>query len=337
MTMLKIAVVYSLPSSRMLKTKYSVADEDSSVIAKMVVKGLEARGMTTETYPISEDNIESILNIKADCIFNLIEWCGLDIEISQKAFFYFRKLDIPVTGSDEKMFVLTGDKIRVKQELEKMGAPTARSAVFMTGDEAISESTCYPVIVKPSLEHCSMGLSSDAIAQDNTQLRAIVKRQIESFHQPALAEEFIIGRELLVYMIEVDDEVKVLPITEILFTSENPLSFQTYECKWVEGHPDYNSTYTDEAVLTETELKTIESVCVKVFKKMGLRGYARFDIRLKDNVPYILETNANPSVYDATEDLKDINEEVITGIQFPDYLLAIVNSTFYHFKLGQKV
>lgn len=337
MLMLKIAVVYSLPSKRSLTTQYGITDEDSSVIAKMVAKGLEARGMKPNIYPISEDNIESISKIKADCIFNLIEWCGQDIGLSQRAFQRMRKLGVPVTGSDEKMFVLTGDKIRVKEELKKLGAPTASGAVFVTGDEDIPKSLKYPAIVKPSLEHCSMGLSYDAIAQDDTQLREIIQRQIDNFHQPVLVEEFIIGRELLVYMIEIYDEVRVLPITEILFGNDNPLAFQTYECKWVEGHPDYNSTYTDDVVLTNTELKTIENVCVRVFKKMGLRGYARFDLRLKDNVPYILETNANPSVFDATEELKDINEEVITGIQFPDYLLAIVNSALYHYKKGETI
>ena len=337
MNSMNIAIVYSLPTRKSQTTEYAMADEDSSVIAKMVARGIEARGMKVQLIPISEDNIQSILNIQADCVFNLIEWCGQEIDLSQKAFYYLRQLNIPVTGSSEELFVLTGDKIRVKEKLSEISAPTAASAVFVLGDEPIPPNLSYPVIVKPSLEHCSMGLSSSSIAHNATELRPIIKRQIKSFNQPALVEEFIIGRELLVYIYEIENEVKVLPITELFFDSSNPLSFQTYECKWVEGHPDYNTTYTDDAVLSDDEKLKIEEMCVNVFKQLGLRGYARFDLRLKDGIPYILETNANPSVYDATEELSDINDEVITGIKFPDYLLSIINSALYHHQLGQTV
>ena len=41
---MNIAVVYSNPSRRILKTEYGIADEDSSVIARMVVRGLKQEG-----------------------------------------------------------------------------------------------------------------------------------------------------------------------------------------------------------------------------------------------------------------------------------------------------
>lgn len=325
---MNIAVVYSKPSKRILATPYGETDTDSQVIAHMVELGLKARDLNVSVYPIQEDNIKSILDIKADCIFNLIEWCGLDIDLAKQAFEYFRELNIPVTGADERMYVLTGDKVRVKQELTKIEVPTPKSQIFVTGSEEIVTVFHYPVIVKPSLEHCSTGLSYDSVAYTESELLPIIKRQIGTFEQPVLAEEFIDGRELLVYMIEKDGEPTMLPICEILFDSKRSFPFQTYESKWVKDHEDYNSTYTEDAVLSDIEFKTINEICVKIFKEMDFRGYARFDLRLRDGVPYILETNANPSVFDATEELKDINEEVITGIQFPDYLLAIVKSAF---------
>lgn len=332
-----IAIVYSLPSKRSLSTEYAAADEDSSVIARMVAKGLEAREMKSRLYPISEDEIASISEIKADCVFNLIEWSGQDIGLSIEAFKYLRNLNIPITGADEKMFVLTGDKIRVKQVLESLHAPTPMGAVFVIGDEPVPPSMTFPVIVKPSLEHCSMGLTNDSVVKTLDELRSVIVRQITSFNQPVLVEEFIVGRELLVYLVEVGNEIVVLPITEVTFEGANELAFQTYECKWVAEHPDYNSTFTDDAVLSRQEFETIEALCKKVFRDMGLRGYARFDLRLRDGVPYILETNANPSVYDATEESGDINEEIITGIQFPDYLKKIVDSAFYQFNNGRVI
>lgn len=337
---MNVAVVYSLPSSRLLGTKYGATDEDSKVIAEKVVIALAALGMETTTYAVGEDNIDDILQIKTDCIFNLIEWSGLDIHLSEKAFRRFRQLNVPVTGSNEEMFVLTGDKIRVKQALQHAKIPTPRGAFFTTGEEEIPGDLPYPVIVKPSLEHCSMGLGYEAIAHNPAQLRPIVKRQIAAFGQSVVAEEFIVGRELLVYLLEEKDEVRVLPIEEILFGGDNPLVFQTYESKWGAEDGQVLTDVASDAVvakLTNAEQEVIERESIKAFKYLGLRGYARFDVRLKDGIPFILETNANSSVYDGENDLQDPNDEVIFGIRFIDYVEGILESALYHYQLGHKI
>jgi D-alanine-D-alanine ligase len=332
-----VAVVYSLPSKRLLATKYSATDEDSAVIAEKVKEGLEARGYIATLYPISEDGIEDILTIKADCIFNLIEWCGQDIHLSEKAFLYLRQLDIPVTGSSEEVFVLTGDKNRMKRELQKYAIPTPYGITFETGEEQIPSGLPYPMIVKPSLEHCSMGLSHDSIARSDTDLRSIVKRQIETFAQPVLAEEFIVGREFLVYLHEENGMVRVLPIEEVLFAGNDPNSFQTYGTKWEVDNPEYQTTDVVIAKLSNDEQKIVESLCITAFQKMKLWGYSRFDVRFKNNIPYILETNANPSVYDTDNEDQAIEDEVIWGIKFPDYLDTIVKSARYHYMRGERV
>jgi D-alanine-D-alanine ligase len=334
---MQVAIVYSLPSKRMLKTEYSETDEDSSTIAKTVARGLAARGIQASLYPISEDEIEAIAKIKADCLFNLIEWCGRDIELAKKAFNKMRKLNTPVTGSDEKMYVLTGDKIETKKLLRKFGVPTPQSGEFERGDEAISPTLQYPVIVKPAIEHCSTGLTYDSIAYDTKQLKEIVKRQIKTFEQRVLAEEFIEGRELLVYLLQEKDQVRVLPIEEMIFGDHHALHFQTYQTKWDEKSEDYQSCGVQLAKLSKEEKEKIETICINTFKQLGLRGYARFDIRYRDGVPYILETNANPSVYDASDELDEVESEVIWGIRFPDYVKAIVEAAKWSYERGEKI
>jgi D-alanine-D-alanine ligase len=336
-----VAVVYSLPSQRLLGTKYGETDEDSAVIARMVVLALQSRGVETTTYRVAEDRIDDILEIKADCIFNLIEWCGRDIGLSQRAFACFRQLGIPVTGSSEELFVLTGDKVRLKNALQEAGVPTPGGAFFETGDEAIPDHLTYPVIVKPALEHCSIGLGYDSIAQTPAELRPIINRQIADFGQQVIAEEFIIGRELLVYLLEVGDEVKVLPIEEILFKGNNPLVFQTYESKWgvSPGQAEPEDVASDAVVaeLSDEERAVVENESIKAFKKLGLRGYARFDVRLRGMVPYMLETNANSSVYDGEGELTDADQEVIFGVRFSDYVFGILDSALYHHRRGDAI
>ena len=333
---MKIAIVYSLPTHRMKQTKYASADEDTGLIAKKVAEGLEARGYETKVYPISEETIESISEIHADCIFNLIEWCGLDIKLSERAFGLMRQRSIPITGSSEHLFVLTGDKIRMKKALNDAGVKTPWGVgVASTSD--IPSNIPYPVIVKPHLEHCSIGLSKDVVVNNGLELERVVKRQIAEFEQDVLIEEFIAGRELLVYLIEEKGEATILPVVEMLFEGGNPESFQTYDAKWSEGSVDYNQTYYDQATLTREEQGLLEKNCLTAFKQLGFWGYTRFDVRMRDGIPYILETNANPSVYDATEEMESIESEVIEGIKFPDYLDKIVKAALWHYERGERV
>lgn len=333
---MKIAVVYSLPSSRMLKTKFASADEDTGYIAKKVADGLGARGYEVAVYPVTEESIDQIRGIKADCIFNLIEWCGLDISLSERAFEMMRATNIPVTGSSEELFVLTGDKIRMKKALVDADVITPWGVGVRNVDE-IPEVIPYPVIVKPHLEHCSIGLSSNVVVYNRAKLVEAVKRQVAEFDQDVLIEEFIAGRELLVYLLEEKGEAKILPIVEMLFSGGDPMSFQTYDAKWSEGSIDYKNTYYEQAKLADVQQKAITKNCLKAFNTLGFWGYSRFDVRMRDNVPYILETNANPSVYDATEESIDIEAEVIEGIKFPDYLQKIVDAAIWHYECGQRV
>lgn len=333
---MKIAVVYSLPSARMLATQYASADEDTRVIAEMVVKGLVARGHEASLHPISETEICAIASIRTECVFNLIEWCGLDITLSERAFAELRALDIPVTGARETEFVLTGDKIRMKKALQSTGVSTPWG-VGVGRSADIPDKIPYPVIVKPHLEHCSIGLSRTAVAHSRAKLVRVVERQIRDYQQEVLVEEFVPGRELLVYLVEVSGEAKLLPVVEMKFGDDDPMAFQTYESKWVEGSSDYNQTGYERAKLTQDEYRLLEDNCRRAFSQIGLWGYARFDIRLREGIPYILETNANPSVYDATEEIGDIEAEVIEGIRFPDYLQTIVDAAIWHYERGERV
>ena len=96
-------------------------------------------------------------------------------------------------------------------------------------------------------------------------------------------------------------------------------------------------TDVDLAKLSQKEKKIIEDECIRVFRALGLRGYARFDIRLRGGIPYLLETNANPSVFDGEDELESVDDEVIWGIKFSDYLEIIVQTAVYHHGRGWRV
>lgn len=334
---MKITVLYSLPTDYISASSFAAADSDTGVIAAAVGEGLRYLGYEVELFPVSSNKLAAISRVSSDCVFNLIEWCGREIALSRQAFRHLRALNIPVTGSSEKLFVLTGDKIALKKALLAHRLPVPPGIAFSTGDEPIPDNLPYPVIVKPSTEHCSIGLSDDSLVHNPHGLRSVIKSQIRQFAQPALVEEFIAGRELEVYLLERNGKLEILPIEELFFDADNAFAFQTFKSKWDETSPDYQSIEMDLAELSASDRHAVETVSRQTFTKLGFYGYARLDIRLRDHIPYILEANANPSVYDDPDGKVDPTKEIIWGITFADYLQAIVTAAFTHFRRGDPI
>ena len=76
----------------------------------------------------------------------------------------------------------------------------------------------FPAIVKPSGEHCSMGVDEGAVVSDAAELRQRVSYVLDTFHQPALIEEFIDGREFHVALWG-NQHLEMLPPVEMDFSA----------------------------------------------------------------------------------------------------------------------
>src|SRR3989449_11582979 len=59
----------------------------------------------------------------------------------------------------------------------------------------------FPLIVKPLLEDASVGIAQASVVKDDEELGVRVKFIHEKFHQAAIVEELIEGRELYVGLI----------------------------------------------------------------------------------------------------------------------------------------
>ena len=67
--------------------------------------------------------------------------------------------------------------------------------------------------------------------------------------------------------------------------------------KWQEESADYIKTEpVCPAQLKAKEEFLIRDVALRAYKILECRDYARVDIRLRNDVPYILEINANPDI-----------------------------------------
>lgn len=327
---MKIAILYSVPTRRAQGTPYLATDEDTKVSAQRVYLALLSKGQDVMLVPITEDAIEAISAISADMIVNLIEWSGLDLPLNFQAVEAIEKTGIPFTGAGTENLRITMDKVQMKKALDAHHLPTARWQMFVTGREAVRDDFSYPVIVKLALEHCSIGLSRDAVVSDPVRLQKFIQDDINSFGQPVIAEEFITGREFQVTVLDSVAGLKVLPPAEIFFTGEGTGGFLTYAGRWDEQHADWQTSSIGVSSLTVPLSRHIETVAKRAFRRMKFCDYARLDIRVRDNDMFILEANSNPGLDDDPEYGVTVSYKAV-GMTFADFVWEIIQSCLRRF------
>lgn len=328
---MRIAVVYSIPTTRALHEESLVTDEDTKVSAEKVKQALASSGYDAFLVPITESTIPDIDTIRADCLFDLIEWDGLDLPFGVQAINRLESLNMPMTGSGSKHFQETTDKILMKELLGRNHVRTPRWQVFTDGKEKPRNDFTYPLIIKLSRSHCSVGLSQDIIVHKDDELLPKAIRQLEHYQQPVIAEEFIDGKELQVTVIDRPSGLSVLPASEITFTTTGTHAFLTFDSRWTKGHPDYKMSDTRLAVLDEKTNAQLERSCLHAFTSCGFCDYSRFDMRIaKDGTIYFLEVNSNPGLDDSPDYGMTISCNAV-GLSFADFIDEIVQSCLRRF------
>lgn len=328
---MNISVIYSIPTRRALATPYKATDEDTRASAEEVAAALSAKGVKTSLIPISEDSIERINVLCADVIFNLIEWDGLDTPLYLEALRVLEAKGTPFTGPSLVTMTRLTDKVKMKEALDVAGIPTPRWQLFTNGSRPVRDDFVYPVIMKLAWEHCSVGLTRNAIIDRKADVAPNVVEHISTFHQPVYVEEFIEGREFQVTILEEAGQPRVLPPAEIVFTKSGKDSFLTFESRWDEEHPDYKLSSVKKADLSPALHKHLEEISVAAHRHFGFRDYSRMDIRCRAQEPFILEANANPGLGD-DEDYGMTVSYKAAGMTFADFIWKIVESCLRRFR-----
>lgn len=205
-------------------------------------------------------------------------------------------LKFTYTGSTPDVLTLCWDKVKVKQFMDLLGIPTPRWQVY---DSAKTDDwDCFPAIVKPSREHCSFGVTTEAVVMSPVELRTRIAWIIDAFRQPALVEEFIDGREFHVTLWG-NGIIEMLPPAEMDFGAFDDIRDRlcTYESKFQPGSRHYEQINLKlPAPLNESEYNRLQATSALTYRAFCCRDYARLDIRMRDGVFYIIDVNPNSDV-----------------------------------------
>jgi len=268
--------------------------------AEDVVAALARAGLRGEALGIDEDlagAMSAITTFAPDVVFNLCESLSGDARFEPLLPMLLERAGIAYTGSAPLTLGLALHKHKAKAVLRAAGIPTPEAVCLATAN--VSAVTLpFPLIVKPSREDASVGITAQSVVRDRAELGRQVAGVIARYQQPALVEQFIDGREIYVSMLgRLAGDIDLLPLHEIDF-SEMPSGqphIVSYAAKWEEASAEYRGTKPVRCgKLDDVVAARLASVARAGFAAMELRDYGRLDVRLAaDGTPYVIDINPN--------------------------------------------
>jgi D-alanine-D-alanine ligase len=205
-------------------------------------------------------------------------------------------LGLRYTGSGVKAMALTGDK-QVQLDIARgEGLPVPWSVRVEPGQPP--PDVDFPAIVKPAEADGSLGITRKSVVRDRRQLLDAVAMIRDEFRLggAVLVQRYLPGPDLNAAMLgNPEDRLTPLPITEEDYSSlpEGYPRICGHESKWDPSSP-YWKIATVPTRLASRRQEWLVDHCRRLFVRLGMRDYARFDWRLDgDGVPHFLEANAN--------------------------------------------
>ena len=213
---------------------------------------------------------------------------------------------VKYTGSGHLSSALAMDKDLSKKLFRVADVKTADWLMAPATTEQIEGMLGLPVIVKPSKQGSTVGLT---LVKKRSDLPGAIEEALK-YDDEVMIERFVPGRELTVGVL---GDV-ALPVGEIISKHE----IYDYECKYTAGM----ATEEFPAKISPEATERVQKQALAAFKSLKLKGYARIDFRLTtEGEFYCLEANTLPGM---TELSLIPQGAAAMGIGFPELCERIV-------------
>jgi len=226
-------------------------------------------------------------------------------------------LDIPFTGPGAAACARCMDKVQAKDAIDEAGLPTPdwfafNQTAFREFGAAdalgrLEETLGFPLVVKPSRGGSSLGVRFARSAAEVPQ--ALVSAF--SYDDRILLERFVDGRELAVSIL--GDEP--LPVVEAILLEGDRYDF---EARYEIGR----TRFVCPAEMNDEEQRAVTEAALATYRALGCTGFARIDLILAADGPWLLEANAIPGLTD-TSLLPQAAEAA--GLSFEDLVERILD------------
>ena len=192
-------------------------------------------------------------------------------------------MELPYTGSGVLASALAMDKLRCKELLQGSGLPTpAYMKLDKTTDmNYVGATLGFPIMVKPTLEGSSIGMSKVNEEADLYKAWEVAA----NFGDTVLAEQWVEGKE---YTVAILGET-ALPVIRL----ETKREFYDYAAKY----DDDDTQYHCPCGLNQEEESQLQRLALATFSAVGVKGWGRVDIMCdEEGKPSVIEINTVPGM-----------------------------------------
>jgi D-alanine-D-alanine ligase len=209
------------------------------------------------------------------------------------------------TGSNHIASAVAMDKDLSKRLFRSADVPTADWIMAPTDAAEVERTLGWPVVVKPSKQGSTVGLS---VVRESSELEGAIQ-VAQRFDDEVMVEKFIAGREFTVAILE----GRALPLGEII----TPGEIFDYQSKYQIGGA--REVFPADLPLAESNI--LQEYAVRAHRVLKLGAYSRIDFRRDANGAFwCLEANSLPGMT-ATSLLPQAAKAA--GIGFPELLETI--------------
>ena len=251
---------------------------------KAVLEALLNQGYDAHPIDPKEYNVANLKKDGFNRVFNILHGRGGEDGTMQGL---LEQIGLPYTGCGVMASALTMDKMRTKMLWKAFGLPVAdmevvtRETFASLDPQAVVDKLGLPLMVKPSLEGSSVGLTKVKAVDE---LKSAVEYALK-FDNTILIEEWLAGDELTVPVLD----SQVLPAIRIVPEGE----FYDYNAKYISD----NTQYFCPSGLTPEREQELAILVKRAYDAAGCRGWSRIDVMCDARGNFrLVEVNTNPGM-----------------------------------------
>ena len=285
----------------------SAEREVSLSSGEAVYRALIAQGIDAVKVDPKFDLIKQLNEHQVDIAFIALHGVGGEDGTIQGLLEFY---GLPYTGSGVKSSAICMDKWRTKLIWQSLGLPTPKYIQAGSVEQLVefSQQVGLPLMVKPSLEGSSIGISKVTLNED----LADAFESAQATDSPVLAEQFITGREFTVAILG----DKALPAIQLKPAND----FYDYDAKYIQDDTEY---LLPCGLSKEKELE-LQVLALSAYDALDCKGWGRVDFMQDESEKFwLIEVNTVPGMTDHS--LVPMAAKA-AGIDFEHLVIDILNA-----------
>jgi len=273
---MKVGLTYDL-RSWYIDRGYSMdetAEFDKQETVDAIENALKLMGHQTEPIGNAFQLIEALASgHKWDIVFNIAEGLYGDGRESVVPA-VLDQYKIPYVFSGPVIMGLSLNKHLAKLIVAASGVPVSPGMLITSINELEKCNLTYPLFVKPVSEGTGKGITDKSFVHSPEELKIMVEWILSEFHQPALVEEYLPGREFTVGVVGYGDEAVAIGGMEVMTINNLPYSVEVKE--------NYQN-YCTYKPLDPDIIEECKSVSLRAWKALDAVDAGRVDLKADRN------------------------------------------------------